>query len=293
MYTIKNELTAALAAERRDRLRAAPDAAALLDADLVATPAATGTAGEVAHELTERAGADDVTLLVVGDSTGDERTEWVALWAARMADEGARVTYRDWVPGEERWTDDPLTLGDGDRHVTIVNASQAGARPGYPLARRLLPDAADLVLVSFGHNGTREQEVAEMRQLLDRLAQDYPDAPVGVIAQNPALGGSVEHSRANREAVEQVARARDLPVIDVHGAFVDHGDVESLLVDDTITAVVQVKGKVKDRLEVPVDIAEDDLRELALGSEAVQRAIGDAEIRKIIVRAPKLVNIVV
>ncbi|QQB63381.1 SGNH/GDSL hydrolase family protein [Kytococcus sedentarius] len=194
--------------------------------------AATGTAGEVAHELTERAGADDVTLLVVGDSTGDERTEWVALWAARMAGEGAEVTYRDWVPGEERWTDDPLTLGDGDRHVTIVNASQAGARPAYPLARRLLPDAADLVLVSFGHNGTREQEVAEMRQLLDRLAQDYPDAPVGVIAQNPALGGSVEHSRANREAVEQVARARDLPVIDVHGAFVDHGDVESLLVDD-------------------------------------------------------------
>ena len=194
--------------------------------------AATGAAGEVARELTERAGADDVTLLVVGDSTGDERTEWVALGAARMAGEGAEVTYRDWVPGEERWTDDPLTLGDGDRHVTIVNASQAGARPGYPLARRLLPDAADLVLVNFGHNGTREQEVAEMRQLLDRLAQDYPDAPVGVIAQNPALGGSAEHSRANREAVEQVARARDLPVIDVHGAFVDHGDVESLLVDD-------------------------------------------------------------
>lgn len=214
------------------RTTSGPEVDAATRASESSHAAATGTAGKVAHELTERAGADDVTLLVVGDSTGDERTEWVALWAARMADEGARVTYRDWVPGEERWTDDPLTLGDGDRHVTIVNASQAGARPGYPLARRLLPDAADLVLVSFGHNGTREQEVAEMRQLLDRLAQDYPDAPVGVIAQNPALGGSAEHSRANREAVEQVARARDLPVIDVHGAFVDHGDVESLLVDD-------------------------------------------------------------
>ena len=81
----------------------------------------------------------------------------------------------------------------------------------------------------------------------------------------------------------------DSAVIDAGWPVVD----ESLLVDDTITAVVQVKGKVKDRLEVPVDIAEDDLRELALGSEAVQRAIGDAEIRKIIVRAPKLVNIVV
>lgn len=85
------------------------------------------------------------------------------------------------------------------------------------------------------------------------------------------------------------AMGHDSAVIDAGWPVVD----ESLLVDDTITAVVQVKGKVKDRLEVPVDIAEDDLRELALGSEAVQRAIGDAEIRKVIVRAPKLVNIVV
>ncbi|GAA1341351.1 leucine--tRNA ligase [Kocuria palustris] len=85
------------------------------------------------------------------------------------------------------------------------------------------------------------------------------------------------------------AMGHDSAVIDAGWPVVD----ESLLVDDTITAVVQVKGTVKDRLEVPVDIAEDDLRELALGSEAVQRAIGDAEIRKVIVRAPKLVNIVV
>lgn len=65
-----------------------------------------------------------------------------------------------------------------------------------------------------------------------------------------------------------------------------------LLVDDTVTAVVQIKGKVRDRLEVPADIGEDALRELALGSETIRRQLGDAEIRKVIVRAPKLVNIV-
>jgi leucyl-tRNA synthetase len=65
-----------------------------------------------------------------------------------------------------------------------------------------------------------------------------------------------------------------------------------LLVDDTVTAVVQIKGKVRDRLEVPADIGEDALRELALGSETIRRQLGDAQIRKVIVRAPKLVNIV-
>jgi len=66
---------------------------------------------------------------------------------------------------------------------------------------------------------------------------------------------------------------------------------ESLLVDDTVTCVVQVKGKVRDRLEVPADIAEDELEKLALASEKVQKYL-DGAPRKVIIRAPKLVNIV-
>jgi leucyl-tRNA synthetase len=66
----------------------------------------------------------------------------------------------------------------------------------------------------------------------------------------------------------------------------------SLLVQDSVTCVVQVKGKVRDRLEVSPDISEDDLRELALASEAVQKSLDGASIRTVIVRAPKLVNIV-
>jgi leucyl-tRNA synthetase len=65
-----------------------------------------------------------------------------------------------------------------------------------------------------------------------------------------------------------------------------------LLVQETVTCVVQVAGKVRDRLEVAPDISEDELRELALASEAVQRALGGSGVRTVIVRAPKLVNIV-
>ncbi|NYD21277.1 leucyl-tRNA synthetase [Kineococcus aurantiacus] len=67
---------------------------------------------------------------------------------------------------------------------------------------------------------------------------------------------------------------------------------ESLLVQDTVTCVVQVQGKVRDRLEVSPDIAQDALRELALASEKVQAALAGRDLRTVVVRAPKLVNIV-
>jgi leucyl-tRNA synthetase len=65
-----------------------------------------------------------------------------------------------------------------------------------------------------------------------------------------------------------------------------------LLVEETVTCVVQVQGKVRDRLEVAPDIAEDDLRALALASEAVGKALAGRDVRTVVVRAPKLVNIV-
>ncbi|RNM13841.1 leucine--tRNA ligase [Nocardioides pocheonensis] len=68
---------------------------------------------------------------------------------------------------------------------------------------------------------------------------------------------------------------------------------ETLLVEDSVTAVVQVKGKVRARLEVSPDISEADLEAAALADDAVQRALDGATVRKVIVRAPKLVNIVV
>ncbi|GAA5022048.1 leucine--tRNA ligase [Actinopolymorpha pittospori] len=61
---------------------------------------------------------------------------------------------------------------------------------------------------------------------------------------------------------------------------------------DTLTAVAQVAGKLRDKFEVSPDISEDELRQLALASERVQSALAGREIRKVIVRAPKLINIV-
>ena len=66
----------------------------------------------------------------------------------------------------------------------------------------------------------------------------------------------------------------------------------ALLVEDLVTCVVQVGGKVRDRVEVPPGISDDELRALALAAPGVARALDGRSIRTVIVRAPKLVNVV-
>ena len=57
--------------------------------------------------------------------------------------------------------------------------------------------------------------------------------------------------------------------------------------------VVQINGKVRDRIEVPASIDEEGAAEAALAAEKVQSWLEEGEVRKVIARPPKLVNIVV
>jgi len=66
----------------------------------------------------------------------------------------------------------------------------------------------------------------------------------------------------------------------------------ALLVEESVTCIVQVAGKVRDKLEVPPTIGEDELRALALASPAVVKSLDGKGVRTVVVRAPKLVNIV-
>ncbi len=62
--------------------------------------------------------------------------------------------------------------------------------------------------------------------------------------------------------------------------------------EDEVTLVVQVNGKVRDRLVVPVDIADETAREMALASEGALRFTDGKTVRKVIVVPGRLVNIV-
>jgi leucyl-tRNA synthetase len=67
----------------------------------------------------------------------------------------------------------------------------------------------------------------------------------------------------------------------------------ALAADDTVTLVVQVNGKVRDKVEVGAGIGDDEALAAARASAGAQRALEGREVVKEIVRAPKLVNFVV
>ena len=68
---------------------------------------------------------------------------------------------------------------------------------------------------------------------------------------------------------------------------------DSLTAQDRLTLPVQVNGKLRATIDVVVDEAEDAVREAALEQAAVQRAIGEKQVRKFIVVKNRVVNIVV
>ena len=75
---------------------------------------------------------------------------------------------------------------------------------------------------------------------------------------------------------------QDWPVMDAEAAK-----------DDEITLVVQINGKLRDRIEVPVGLSDEEAEKRALASEAIQAALNGKTIKKVIVVAGKLVNIVI
>lgn len=66
----------------------------------------------------------------------------------------------------------------------------------------------------------------------------------------------------------------------------------ALAAAETITMVVQVNGKVRDRIEVPAAITETEMQALALGSDKVRAHLDGREPSKVIVVPPRLVNVV-
>jgi leucyl-tRNA synthetase len=68
---------------------------------------------------------------------------------------------------------------------------------------------------------------------------------------------------------------------------------ERLLVEDEVEIVVQVNGKVRDRVRLSISATEEEVKTAALANPKIQELVGDKTIRKVVVVPKKLVNIVV
>jgi leucyl-tRNA synthetase len=202
--------------------------------------------------------------------------------------------------------------GPPEDDIDWADVSPAGSAKFLARAWRAANDVTSSPGVEFSAGN------AEMRKATHTFLRDFAPAIEGfkfnvgvakimelVNALRKAIDGAAGPSDAAvREGAEVVAKALSLfapytaedmwaklghqPGVALAGL---QAADESLLVESSVTAVVQVDGKLRDKFEVSVAISEDELREKAFASENVQRAIGDKQISNVIIRAPKLVNI--
>jgi leucyl-tRNA synthetase len=84
-----------------------------------------------------------------------------------------------------------------------------------------------------------------------------------------------------RDAVGDVAQ-QSWPVYD-----------ERLLVEDEVEIVIQINGKLRDRVKMPIVATEEELKAVALSNPKIQDRIAGKTVRNVIVVPKKLVNIVV
>lgn len=145
-----------------------------------------------------------------------------------------------------------------------------------------------------------------LHQTIAAVSQDY-----GSLGFNTAIARLIELNNALTK-LKAVPRAAIEPLVLMVAPVAPHlaeelwsrlGHPDSLahedfpvadpskMVEASVTCVIQIKGKVRDRVEVPADISEEDLRELALARDKIVAAT-EGGVRTVIVRAPKLVNVV-
>jgi leucyl-tRNA synthetase len=216
-------------------------------------------------------GVDAIRLTMSFAGAPEDDIDWADVSPAGSA----KFLARAWRLARDVTSDVGVDPATGDRELRAVT-------------HRILADVGGLI-ESFRFNVA----VARMMELVNatRKAIDSGAGPA-----DPAV----------REAAEVVARILSLYApycAEDMWSMLGHTDLVALaalpdaepelLVQETVTCVVQVMGKVRDRLEVSPDATEAELRELALASAAVQRAMDGAAVRTVIVRPPGLVNIVV
>jgi leucyl-tRNA synthetase len=224
------------------------------------------------EEILDREGADALRLahLFVGPPQDDVDWEGVGLEGC------ARFLQRLWrlAVGEvgDGTVDRPPTDADVEveraTHRLIARVSDDYERWSYNTAVAACMEATnDLYRYAQSQEGARTDTLAFAVDTLLLLL-----APMA-----PHVTSELWERRSGGHVHEQ-----PWPVADV-----------AMLTVERVTMVVQVNGKVRDRLEVDVGISEEDAVALALGSPKVAEHLGGGGPAKVVARPPRLVNLVV
>jgi leucyl-tRNA synthetase len=228
-------------------------------------------------ELIARYGADTVRLFIMFAAPPEQSLEW-----SDSAVEGAfRFLKRLW-----RLVWDAASKGSAPPlEVAQLNQSQRDLR-------RQVHEVIAKVSDDVGRRYTFNTAIAAVMELVNTLARWQDDTPAGRAVLREGLQSVV---LLLAPIVPHITHTL-WQALDGAGAVVDARwpavDPEALE-KSTVELVVQVNGKLRGRIVVPVTAAGGEIEREALGHENVQRFIGDQAVRKVIVIPGKLVNIVV
>ncbi|HLI43432.1 MAG TPA: leucine--tRNA ligase [Acidimicrobiales bacterium] len=221
-------------------------------------------------EYFERVGADALRLahLFVGPPVEDydwsDQTDEVIEGCARYLSRVWRLAIGEVGPQPGASAGGPDELRRSV-HAAVAKVSADIERYGFNTAVAAVMELTNAVY-RHAHAGTDAEAVDEaIRVLLELLA------PLA-----PHLAAEAYERRYGEHV-----HTRPWPVAD-----------PAYLAAETVTMVVQVNGKVRDRVEVAAGIGEEEATAAALGSEKVRQVLAGAEPRRIVVKPPTLVNIV-
>ena len=221
-------------------------------------------------EMIDRYGVDAVRLTMVFAGPPEDDLDW-----ADMSPSGSlKFLQRAWRLAGDVTCEPGTVPGGGDvalrkvTHKTLHEAEQLidGQRFNVMVARvmELVNTTRKAIDSGCGPEDPAVREAVEAVAIMLSLVAPY----------------TAEEMWARLGHEPTVARA-GWPTVD-----------EALLVEETVTAIVQVQGKLRARLEVPSAITAPDLEALAMADPSVGRSLEGKTVRKVIVREPTLVNIV-
>ncbi|HSR93684.1 MAG TPA: leucine--tRNA ligase [Solirubrobacterales bacterium] len=232
-------------------------------------------------EYVERYGADTARTYVCfmgpperGGDWSDEGVEGVNRFLSRLWRLCAEVE----PPANEEWVDLDAAAVEGEARELLAKAHWA----------------IDKVTRDFERGFQFNTAIAAVMELVNeayRLKNDLYEDSTGVAAVRfaTATAASLIFPFAPHLGTEVWARLRGTRLWEEPWSQADPG----LLVSDTVTLVVQVNGKLRDRIEAAATAPEPELLALARASEKVRRHLDGKEVVKEIVVPGKLVNLVV
>jgi leucyl-tRNA synthetase len=241
-----------------------------------------GNGVDLAAEL-DRHGVDAVRLAMLFSGPPEDDVDWAdvspdamrkflarVLRLAAPAGAGPAGPPADGVPGAATGDDGPATLRRAvHRTVHDVDGLVEAGRFNVAIAR-LMELVGEVRRAASGERAGDGTGAATYREAVEAVA-----VLLSLFAPHAA------QDLWERLGCTTPVAAQPWPAVD-----------PALLVTTEVEAVVQVDGKVRDRLPVPADVAAADLERAALARPAVTRAVGGRAIRRVVVRPPHLVNVV-